>query len=365
VDFTFSPEHDALRDTVRGFLAGPAGPDYRRAMLDEPDGFRADVWSEMASLGWCGILVPEEDGGLGLGLVDAMVVLEETGRVAMPGPYLSAAVLVPLALRAAGASALFEGVADGTVRGAVALDELGHGDPVDRIRTRATRRGATWRLDGLKPLVLDGATADWFLVAARTAEGIGSFVVERAAADMEPVPTMDPTRRAARLHLDGAPARPVGHDGDHTAAWRRIVDDGAVALAAELVGVCDGALAMALDYAQSRVQFDRPIASHQVIQHKLVDMLHRTELGRVGVHFAAWASDADDPERARAAAIAKASMAEAAIATTNDNIQVHGAVGFTWDCDAHLLSKRSKQNDQLLGYHGWHRSRVADAFLGA
>lgn len=365
MDFTFSPEQDALRETVRAFLAGPAGPDYRRAMLDDERGFGDAVWAEIAALGWGGVLVPEEHGGLGLGLVDAVVVLEETGRVALPGPYLSAAVLTPLAARAIGAMDLLAGVADGSVRGAVAIDELGHGDPVDRIRTRATRRGATWRLDGLKPLVLDGATADWILVAARTAEGIGSFVVEPGVAEVEPVPTMDPTRRAARLRLDGTAARPVGVNDDHTAVWRRVVDDGAVALAAELVGVSDGALAMALDYAQTRVQFDRPIASHQVIQHKLVDMLHRTELGRVGVHFAAWASDVDDPDRARAAAIAKSSMAEAAVETTNDNIQVHGAVGFTWDSDAHLLSKRAKQNDQLLGYHGWHRSRVADAFLDA
>jgi alkylation response protein AidB-like acyl-CoA dehydrogenase len=102
-----------------------------------------------------------------------------------------------------------------------------------------------------------------------------------------------------------------------------------------------------------------------VIQHKLVDMLHRVELGRVGVHFAAWASDVDDDGRATAAAIAKSAMGEAAVFVTNENIQVHGAVGFTWDSDAHLFSKRAKQNDQLLGASGWHRGRVADAVLGA
>jgi len=361
VDFTFSPEQDALRDTARAFLGARAGAAYRREMLDDPRGFTDDVWCAIGELGWCALLVPERHGGLGLGLVDALVVLEETGRVALPGPYLSAGVLAPLAARALGAHDLLGGIASGTYRGTIVLDEAGHGGPVDRIRTRAARRGGTWRLHGHLPLVLDGHTADWILVPALTPEGIGSFVVEQPAA--EPVPVLDPTRKAARLHLDATEARPVGPRGDHRAVWQHIADDAAVALAAELVGVCDGALEMALDYAQERVQFDRPLSSHQVIQHKLVDMLHRTELGRVGVHFAAWASDAGDPDRARAAAIAKSTMGEAAVWVTNENIQVHGAVGFTWDSDAHLLSKRAKQNDLMLGGRTWHRARVAGAVL--
>ena len=163
--------------------------------------------------------------------------------------------------------------------------------------------------------------------------------------------------------LDGAQLEPVGPDGDHTAIWRAIADDMAVALAAELVGVCDESLAMAMDYAEHRVQFDQPIARHQVIQHKLVDMLHATELGRVGVHYAAWASDVEDPDARRAASIAKSQMGEAAVMVTSENIQVHGAVGFTWDSRAGVLYQRAKQNDVLGGSRTWHRSRVADLVL--
>jgi alkylation response protein AidB-like acyl-CoA dehydrogenase len=111
------------------------------------------------------------------------------------------------------------------------------------------------------------------------------------------------------------------------------------------------------------VQFDRPIATFQVIKHKAADMLHRQELARVGTHYAAWASDADEPVRAEAAAMAKAFVPEAAIAVTGECIQIHGGVGFTWDCDAHLFYKRAKQNDLLLGYHGIHRQRVAELVL--
>jgi alkylation response protein AidB-like acyl-CoA dehydrogenase len=177
------------------------------------------------------------------------------------------------------------------------------------------------------------------------------------------VPTLDPTRAAARLVLADTPATPIGPRGDHTAHWHRIADDAAVGLAAELVGVAEAAMAHATEYAKVRVQFDEPLAAHQVIQHKIVDMLQLLELGRVGVHYAAWASDVDAADRARAAAVAKSSMAEAAVHVTGENIQVHGAVGFTWENRAHLLFKRAKQNDLLLGYQGWQRRRVADAVL--
>jgi alkylation response protein AidB-like acyl-CoA dehydrogenase len=361
VDFQHSPEQEALRETVRAWLADHLPLERLHRSVDGPVGLTDAEWAEMARLGWCGLLVPEDRGGLGLGLVDAGVVLEEMGRVPAPGPYLSAAVLVPLAARHLGVPELLEGVADGRVRGAVAIEEAGSGDPVLRTRTRARRRGATWRLSGQVPVVLDAPGADWVLVPARTQEGIQAFRLDGVRA--EAVPLLDPTRAAGRLELVEAAAEPVGPPADQTAAWRRLADDAAVALAAELVGVADRALADAIDYAKQRVQFDVPIAGHQVIQHKLVDMLHALELGRVGVHFAAWASDADDPARARAAAIAKAQMGEAAVKATAENIQVHGAVGFTWHPRAHYLFKRAKVNDTLAGGRSWQHRRVADLVL--
>ena len=160
--------------------------------------------------------------------------------------------------------------------------------------------------------------------------------------------TLIPTRRAARLVLDETPVEPVGVAGDHTAAWRRVVDDGATMLCAELIGVCDAALELAVEYAKVRVQFDRPIASFQAIRHKAVDMLHRVELARVGTHYAAWTSDVDDAAREAAVAMAKGYVGEAAVFVTGEDIQIHGGVGFTWDCDAHFYFKRAKQNDVML-----------------
>lgn len=355
MDFTFSEEQDALRGAVRAFMT-----DWS-SRSDARDGLAPTDWRSLVDLGWTGLLVDERHGGLGLGLVDAVVVLEEMGRVAFPGPYLSS-VVAARAARRLGVDELAAALARGDA-GTVALEESGHGDPVARVRTRARRSGAQWTVTGEKPIVLDGPGAPWVLVVARTADGLGTFRLDTP--DSGSVPSIDASRRVGRLVLDETAVVPVGPPGDHTAIWRAVADDTAVALAAELTGVCDASIAMAMDYAEQRVQFDKPIASHQVIQHKLVDMLHATELGRVGVHYAAWASDTGDADAGRAASIAKAQMGEAAVMVTSENIQIHGAVGFTWDSRAGVLYQRAKQNDGLGGGRSWHRQRVSDLVLDA
>jgi alkylation response protein AidB-like acyl-CoA dehydrogenase len=363
VDFTFSDEQEELRRAVRGWLDRHATRDHLRAMEDDPAGITDALWDDLVALGWTSLLVPESHGGGGGGLVDVVPVLEEIGRVPFPGPFSSSAVLATLAARTLGLDEQLGSLVSGAARGTIAIDEQGHGDPVDRIRTRATRRSGHWYLDGVKPVVPDGHNADWCLVPARTQAGIETFLVEAPAADL--VPSWDPFRRLGRLDLDGRPAEPVGPPGDQTAAWRRIADDGAVAVCAELIGSMERANELAVEYAKARVQFDRPIATFQVIKHKAVDMLHRLELSRVGTHYAAWASDVDAPDRARAASMAKAFVAEAAVHVTGECIQIHGGVGFTWECQAHLHYRKAKQADLLLGYQGWHRARVADDYLSA
>ena len=361
MDFTFSADQDALRVSVRDVLARLVGDGQVRAMIDGDDPAIRRFWQEISGLGWPSLLVPEASGGLGLGLVDAVVVLEEMGRVTMPGPFLSSSICATTAARALGLDRLLPELAAGTTTGTIAVEELGHDDPVERVRTRASRKGGRWVLHGLKPVVLDGDAADWVVVAARTQEGMGSFLIEQP--EMSPVGTMDPSRRVGRLELDATAAEPVGPPGDHAPIWRDIADVTAIALAAELVGVCDASLEMAIAYSEARVQFEVPLSSHQVIQHKLVDMLHQTEMARVGVHFAAWSYDVGDERRSRSVAIAKAAAGAASVAVTGENIQVHGAVGFTWDADPHLLYKRAKQNDILGGSQAWHRRRVADSLL--
>jgi alkylation response protein AidB-like acyl-CoA dehydrogenase len=331
-------------------------------MIEDPVGVTPQLWETMAGLGWLGVLVPESAGGLGLGLVDVVVLQEEMGRLPFPGPVVSSAVATTLGAVRLGVDDVLEDLASGRRRGTVAVEEPGYGDPLRTVSARARRDGADWVLEGTKPLVLDGAAADFALVVAHDGDGLATFLLDAPAG--EPVPALDVTRKMSRVVLDGRAARRVGPPGDHEALWRRILDDVNVALCAELVGTCERALELAVEYAKVRVQFDRPIATFQVIKHKAADMLHHLELARVGTHYAAWASDADDPERERAAAMCKGYVAEAADAVTAECIQVHGGVGFTWDVDCHLLYRRAKQDDLLFGAQGFQRQRLADLLLG-
>lgn len=350
MDFTFSPEQEQLRSTARSFLARETDV---RTMIDDPLGFTAEWWAKVVDLGWTSLVTGEE------GLVDTVVVQEEMGRLPATGPFFSSAVCATLLAKHLGATELVDALTSGTARATVAVEEGGSGDPLERIATTAAADGA---LDGIKPVVLDGHTADLALVVARDGAGLAVYQVDEPSA--QPVPGLDVTRKMTRLMLDRRPSRRIGPAGDQTPLIARALDDIAVALCAETVGACDRALEMAIEYSKARVQFDRPIATFQAIKHKIVDMLHQLELARVGTHYAAWASDAGDGERERAAAMCKGFVGEAANMITGENIQVHGGVGFTWDVDCHLLFRRVKQDDVLFGRQGWQRRRLADLVLG-
>ena len=364
VDFTFSSEQDALRDAVRSLLAAEAPMAYVRQMAEHDDtGVTPELWARIVDLGWTGLLVPESLGGLGLGIVDAVVVQEEMGRTVFPGPYFSSAIVATLAARALGLDERLAALAAGSERGTVALDEAGHGDPIERIRVRATGRGSRYKLDGVKPMVVDGVSADWLLVPARTREGLQTFLVDRATVTPEPAPALDITRKFARVDFAETRATPVGPPGDHAHLWRRIADDAAVLLAAEMIGVSQAANALALDYAQAREVFGKPLSKFQVTRHKAVDMLREIEIARVNVYYAAWASSVDAPDREIAAAMAKSQAASAANYVTAECIQVHGGVGYTWENDSHLYLRRAKVDDLLMGAQGWQRERVADDYF--
>ena len=324
---------------VRAFLADRSPSAYVRAMVDDERGFDRRALDQVVELGWTGLLVPEAHGGLGLGLVDAVVVLEEMGRVPFPGPFFSSAVCATHrgAARSASTDLLARLAAGATAR-------HGRARGARATATRSTgsapgpgARAADWVLTGLKPIVLDGHTADWVIVAARTQEGIGSFLLE--APDAEPVPTMDPTRKVARLVLDEhAGRRRSARSATTPRSGARIADDTAVG--------ARGRARRRVRRARSRwrsstpkvrVQFDQPIASHQVIQHKIVDMLPpaRARPGRRALRGVGLRRRRRAPRRARPRS-PRLRWARPRSSSPRENIQVHGAVGFTWDCDAQL-----------------------------
>jgi alkylation response protein AidB-like acyl-CoA dehydrogenase len=381
VDFTFNQTQIDLRDLAKKALEDACDGDALRQVVDSKDGVGESLWSKLVELGWTGLLVDEANGGAGADLLETCIVVEQMGRRPMPGPFFSSCIFAALALRALGepsglVNPLLASIGDGSRRGTVGLHELGGSgspsthaqDPLSSVKMRAKRKGAGWVVSGIKPLVLDATSATWMLVVARTEEGLRTFLLEdlkSQSTTVEPVPMLDPTRRACRVSFDDTPVTPVGPSGHQGALWKRVLDDVAVCLAAELVGVSDRALEEAISYTTTRIAFDQPIAKFQVVRHRMVDMFQSLEMARVGAQFAAWASDANDSQRERAVAMAASYAAETAVRVTGDNIQVHGGVGFTWRDDAHFLFKRAKQNELLIGGAGFERHRLASMLIAA
>jgi alkylation response protein AidB-like acyl-CoA dehydrogenase len=370
VDLEFSPDQEEFRQTVRRFLAdkAPRRP-YVRAMLDDPRGTTDEVWRGLAELGLTGLLVPEDHGGSGLGLVDLGVALEELGRAVHPGPFLSSAVTSVYAVLGAGSPAdhadLLPGLAGGSTVATLALLE-----PTGRYDWRQPDTVATpahdgWSVTGTKTAVPDAVSATLLLVTARTDDGVGLFAVDPTAPDVtvEPTPSVDGTRKQGTVTLAAAPARRLG-DGDASEAVATALDRTVVALVLDAVGAAEAALEMTVAYAKERVQFDRPIGAFQAVQHLCAEMLQGLELGRAGAYFALWAADAADPAEAhRAATMAKAHASEAFPKIGAAAIQVHGGIGFTWEHDVHLLYKRLLSAQQALGAETEHLEELAKLVL--
>jgi alkylation response protein AidB-like acyl-CoA dehydrogenase len=339
MDFEFSEEQEALRTTVRRFLAeqAPIQP-YVRDLYGDARGTTDAVWKGLAELGATGLLVPTEHGGAGMGMVDMGVVLEELGRAVHPGPFLSTAVAAVSALTGTGGDAeLLASIADGSTVATVALVE---DDGRDWRRVATTFAGGA--LTGTKTFVPDAAAADVVLVTASHGSGLGLFAVDAGASGLvvEQSASIDGTRSQATVRLTDTPARRMG-EGDATAVVAEVVDRVLVGLAIDGVGAAQAALDLAVEYAKERVQFDRPIGSFQAIQHLCSDMLQALELGRAGAYYALWACDAADAaERHRAAVMAKAFTCDAFPRIGASAIQVFGGVGFTWEHDVHLFYKR-------------------------
>ena len=374
MDLELSAEQEALRDTLRRFLAdrAPLTP-YVRSMLDDVRGTTPEVWNGLADLGLMGLLVPESHGGAGMGMVEIGVVLQEMGRMLHPGPFLSSAVGAVTAVRAMGdptdRARLLPALAEGRIVATLALLEPGSRFAWRSPATLASATGEGFALHGTKCFVPDALGSDLFLVAARTEEGtLGVFEVEAGADGLAATPTVttDPTRRFGMLALDGAPAHRLGGADapDATAELSRVIDRIVVAQVMDGVGAAEVALEMSVSYAKQRVQFGRPIGSFQAVQHRCAEMLQSLELGRSGAWWALWSADAAAPEVAHRAAVMAKAWAAAEFPTIGASaIQVHGGVGFTWEHDIHLFYKRLLSLEQAHGASSEHLEELAGLVL--
>ncbi|SFX11508.1 acyl-CoA dehydrogenase [Streptomyces atratus] len=346
-------EHRELAQAVRGWLARAAPPQEIRKLLDadapHAPGVRPGYWDGLAEQGLLAVHLPEKHGGGGGRLLDLAVVLEEAGRAALPGPYLSSS-LASAVLRTAGSHELVRGLADGTRIGAVAL---GPGT------LTAVESEDGHLLDGTAPPVLSGADADLLLLPAESATGTLWFAVDAATEGLTARPHhgADPTRPTARIHAEGVlvpAARLVRTD------TTRVRDLAAVLLAAEACGTAARALHTAAEHAKVREQFGRPIGQFQGVKHLCADMLVRVERARALAWDAARAADEEtDPDvRSMVAALAASEALDAAYGCAKDCVQILGGIGFTWEHDAHLYLRRALVARQLLGTGDTHRLRA-------
>ncbi|MFD3307265.1 acyl-CoA dehydrogenase family protein [Streptomyces sp. NPDC058694] len=364
---TFTEEHEALRSTLRRFLADKAPSEAVRRSTESEEGHDPALWQQMAGqLGLHGLAVPQEYGGFGGGPVELGIVLEELGRILLPSPYFATVALAGQALVACGdhtaQARWLPAIADGSLTGTLALAEEGGSWRAEDVATSAVRGYGGWKVSGTKMFVVDGHSADLLLVVARADTGPGLFAVDgdTAGVNRTRLETLDPTRRLARIDLDDAAALRVGPEGDATAYLRTVSDLAVVALAAEQVGGAQICLDTAVEYAKVRVQFGRPIGSFQAVKHKCADMLLKVEAARSAAYHAMSVAGGGSGELPVSAALAAAYCAEAFTHAAKENIQIHGGIGYTWEHDAHLYLKRAKSSEQLFGSPATHRGRLAD-----
>ncbi len=346
--FALSEEQEQLRDLARRFLDETSGSEAVRAAMATETGFDPALWRRVSDeLGWTALSVPEVYGGFGMPFVDQVPILEQLGRHLTCLPYLSSAILGTQALVLGGSEAQKQrwlpGLASGEVRASVSWKGSDGRWDLNGTGVGADPVPGGFQLSGTAPYVLDGHTADVVLVTAGL-EDVEVFCVptDLPGVSRQVQPTMDQTRRLARLDFDRAflpddAIMPGGRD-----AFLKARSHGMIAQACEAVGVAEAAMDLAVDYAKVRRQFSRAIGSFQAVKHMCADMLVAVESARSAAWYGAWALSEDHADLAWALPAAHATALQAAFRCAADCLQVHGGIGFTWESDVHLYLKRAR-----------------------
>jgi alkylation response protein AidB-like acyl-CoA dehydrogenase len=373
MNFGFNEEQELLRSTARKFFENEVGSDTVRRLMETPEGMTPELWTKLAEQGWLGLVFPDQYDGMGLGLVDLVVLMEEMGRAVVPGPYFSAVLLGGLAILEAGSEAQkkewLPKIAAGERRVALAWMEPSAQLGPAGITLTALEKGGKYTLSGTKLFVHDAHTADALVVAARTrpgagADGVSLFLLPKGTKGLAVtlLPTMDQTRKLCEVTLSdvavGADAL-LGPAGAGWAPLARVLDRATVALCAEMCGGAQKVLDMTVEYAKIRQAFGRPIGSYQGVKHRAADMLVEVENSKSITYYAAWALDEGAAEAPLAVSMAKAYVSDAYRRVSGAGIQLHGGIGFTWEHDLHLYFKRAKGSEFTFGDATHHRERVA------
>ncbi|MGQ9654427.1 MAG: acyl-CoA dehydrogenase family protein [Thermodesulfobacteriota bacterium] len=368
MDFTFTGEQELLRQSARRFLEKECGISLIKEVAEGDALPGPRLWQRMAELGWTGILIQEEHGGMGLTFVDLAVILEEMGRALLPSPFTSTVVLFGEAMRLAGSDdqrrEWLPKIASGEIKGTVAWAEPETLYDLERMGSRAMPSGDSIVLEGAKLFVTDACEADLILFAAKGQEGPCLVLVQPGKDDVRVTPLMAVDKTAELSEVTVAGAR-VGADALLGRAWdasgvlHQLMNRVNAAYALDMVGGGQRALETAVEYAKTRVQFGRPIGAFQAIKHKCADCLVDVEGARSIAYYAAWAQNNGEREATLSASAAKVFCTEMYRKATKEVMQILGAVGFSWEHEIHFFLKRAKRLGSLFGDVAFHQERLA------
>ncbi|CAI87187.1 putative acyl-CoA dehydrogenase family protein [Pseudoalteromonas translucida] len=373
-----------IRDTAQAFLAEVSSSNAIRSAMDTEQGFDPQIWQRICEeMYWQAIHIPEEYGGMGLGYVDLVVMLEQMGRYLLCSPFFSTVCLASNALIVAGTDEqkqqYLTQICEGSLTATLAYTSKNGQWDATAVQGIVTAQGDDYVLNGTYRYVLDGHTAQLLIVAARSEgsegeQGISLFAIDSDTPGVKRtwLPTMDQTRKQAEIVFDNVRVSSSQLMGEENNAWsqlNKVLQLAAIAIAAEQVGGSQQVLDLTVEYTKERVQFGRPIAGFQAVKHQAADMMLRTEVARSAVYYAACVAQealsggllAD--ELGEAASVAKSYCSEGYFKNAGDALQLHGGVGFTWEYDVHLYFKRAKSSELFLGDAAYHREHVATLLL--
>ena len=342
MQFEFTEDQRLLQQTVRDFLAGECPVAFVRGQWDTPTGRSPEFWAKLAEIGVPGLLVPEALGGLGMNEIDFVLVLVEIGRTALAEPIVSTAVVgVPL-LREAG-----ERSAEAAKLANEWLPKVASGEALLAVAQPSS------------PLVPDAHVADLLILRS----GASLSAVLRSAVELTEQKSNDPSQKLFTVAFDPKHAQLLATGAEADRLESAALDRGALACAAQQLGACDQLIAMSVDYTSQRKQFGVPIGSFQAVKHHLATLKVALEYARSHVERAAHSVARDLPTRSADVSMAKIAAGQAALDAAKISLQVHGALGYTWEQDLHVWMRRAWTLDLAWGETAWHRNRLADALF--
>lgn len=368
MDFELNETQKLFQRSARELFAQECPPQLVREMIEKNEPYSDVIWTKLVEQGWTGLTFSEEDGGLGLSMVEMAIAFEEMGRALVPGPFLStvalAGSLIDRACSAEYRSARLQAISDGRLKATLALLEKDANWNADAAKLSATATTNGIKLNGTKLFVSDASVADCIITAARAESGLVLAFVKReeAGVTIKQMPAVDSTRLLYAVEFDNVLVSAedvVSDSGKASAALEYALDVATLAVSAEMVGGMQLLLDASVEYAKTRKQFGKPIGQFQAVQHHCANMLLMSESARSAVYHAAWLIGNDLEQAPLAVSMAKTYASDSYREVGNLAIQVHGGIGFTWDENIHFYYKRAKASELMFGDATYHRERIA------